>query len=483
MLARALGRARRQPTRRVDAGRRRGRRDVADRARHSRSTNPIGDAVRSPASSCEQRSPTTPGARRSRADGNRPSPSPSTRRCRRATCIVAWRLTKPTARTDARPTMRLHGHPPTPAATAPAGDHRRRRHDGRDAGRRRQRRRAPVRAPTTWPTRPRCRAAPIWLGRVLSIVGLAVLFGSLVLIVAAWPEGPEYVLAVRFLRSVWIVGAGRHVPLRRRAERRRARATRSAAGSVPARGSTCFDAGWAGRAAVARLVLVVASGWVVLRPERVIDPTTQLPALGIPALAVVTLGLSRTGGGLAFLGVRSASSCTCSRWRSGSVASCCSPGSCSPGPARRTSSTPCAGSAGSPTRRSSPPSSAASSSCPARTAAIAVQRPATAGAAAQDGRRGGDAVRRPDRAPGRPPPSSTGRTSCRSSSADRLRARSAPRPRSASSCSALSGWLLALTPAKVADDCRRLRRPVEPVRRPTHRSSRCGVASARAGSA
>ena len=35
--------------------------------------------------------------------------------------------------------------------------------------------------------------------------GLAVLFGSLVLIVVAWPEGPEYILAVRFLRSVWIL--------------------------------------------------------------------------------------------------------------------------------------------------------------------------------------------------------------------------------------------------------------------------------------
>ena len=44
-----------------------------------------------------------------------------------------------------------------------------------------------------------------WLGRTLSMLGLAVLFGSLVLIVVAWPEGPEYILAVRFLRSVWIL--------------------------------------------------------------------------------------------------------------------------------------------------------------------------------------------------------------------------------------------------------------------------------------
>jgi uncharacterized membrane protein len=54
---------------------------------------------------------------------------------------------------------------------------------------------------------------------------------------------------------------------------------------------------------VARLVLVVATGWVVLRPERVIDPTTQLPALAIPTLAVITVGLARTGGDLAVLGV------------------------------------------------------------------------------------------------------------------------------------------------------------------------------------
>jgi copper transport protein len=48
---------------------------------------------------------------------------------------------------------------------------------------------------------------------------------------------------------------------------------------------------------------VIAMAWVVLKPERVIDPTTNMLALGIPALAVVTLGFSRTGGSLAFLGV------------------------------------------------------------------------------------------------------------------------------------------------------------------------------------
>ena len=128
------------------------------------------------------------------------------------------------------------------------------------------------------------------------------MFGSLVLIVAAWPEGPEYVLALRFLRSMWIVGlvgtliyvAGLSAAVKGES---------FSSGLNPANWFDLFDAGWPGRFAVLRVVLVIATGWVVLKPERVIDPTTNMLALGIPALAVVTLGLSRTGGNLAFLGV------------------------------------------------------------------------------------------------------------------------------------------------------------------------------------
>jgi len=141
-----------------------------------------------------------------------------------------------------------------------------------------------------------------WLGRVLSTLGLAVLFGSLVLIVAAWPEGPEYILAVRFLRSVWLltlIGTALYVVALSAAVKGESFGN----GLNPSAWFDLLDAGWAGRAAVARLILVVACVWVVLRPERVIDPTTQLPAIVLPTLAVVTLGLSRTGGDLAILGV------------------------------------------------------------------------------------------------------------------------------------------------------------------------------------
>jgi copper transport protein len=57
-----------------------------------------------------------------------------------------------------------------------------------------------------------------------------------------------------------------------------------------------------GIAALARTIFVLLTGWVVMRPERVIDPATQLPALALPGLAVATLAFDRAGGQLALLG-------------------------------------------------------------------------------------------------------------------------------------------------------------------------------------
>ncbi|MGH9133625.1 MAG: CopD family protein, partial [Ilumatobacteraceae bacterium] len=141
-----------------------------------------------------------------------------------------------------------------------------------------------------------------WLGRVLSTLGILIIFGALVLIGVGWPEGPEYVITVRFLRSMWalaLIGTVLFlVAFTADATDRSLGASLS-----PSTWFDLADAGWPGRAAIARLVLVIATGWVVMRPERVIDPTTQLPAFGIPLLAIVAVGLSRTGGDLAPIGV------------------------------------------------------------------------------------------------------------------------------------------------------------------------------------
>ena len=144
--------------------------------------------------------------------------------------------------------------------------------------------------------------AAVWLGRLISTMGIAILFGSLLVITAAWPEGVEYLVTIRFLRAVWIValiGTLLYVSFA-------SSAVTPDGGGGPFNPGTwldLLDAGWAGRAALLRLVLVIASAWAAFRPDRAIDPTTQLAALGIPGLAAATIGISRTVGDLAGLGV------------------------------------------------------------------------------------------------------------------------------------------------------------------------------------
>lgn len=141
---------------------------------------------------------------------------------------------------------------------------------------------------------------PLWLGRLISSLGIAVLFGSLVLIAVAWPEGVEYLLAVRFVRATWIVAfLGTFLYVAAAA----AAVTDSGLGSGfnPLSWLDLFDAGLPGIAAVARIVFVLAAAWVAFRPDRVIDPVTQLGALLIPAAATAMIGLSRTDADLAIL--------------------------------------------------------------------------------------------------------------------------------------------------------------------------------------
>lgn len=142
---------------------------------------------------------------------------------------------------------------------------------------------------------------PLGLARLVATIGLAVLFGSLVLITTAWPEGVDYILTVRFLRTAWIVAllgsVFTVVFLTTEAT------GRSIGAALNPLSWTDLTDSASGIAAVARVLLTAASAWVVMRPERCIDQSTQLPALAAPLLAVATLGFTRTGGDLAAVGV------------------------------------------------------------------------------------------------------------------------------------------------------------------------------------
>lgn len=143
---------------------------------------------------------------------------------------------------------------------------------------------------------------PLWLGRLLSTLGIAVVFGALIVIAAAWPEGVEYLITVRFIRGAWFLGLIGTL-LFTSAAAAAVSGESLGSGFSPGAWLDLVDAGWSGRAALLRLVFVVVSAWAAFRPDRVIDPITQMAALALPALAVVTIGVGRADGSVAVLGV------------------------------------------------------------------------------------------------------------------------------------------------------------------------------------
>jgi copper transport protein len=142
----------------------------------------------------------------------------------------------------------------------------------------------------------------LWFGRVVSTTAILALFGAIALIGLAWPEGPEYVLTRRYLQSLWLVAMAGTVVF---VVSSVASVTSTSFGAAlnPATWLELAEGGWTDRFALVRLVLVIATVWAIWRPERLIDPATQLVAVGIPALAVVMVGLSRIGGSLAPAGI------------------------------------------------------------------------------------------------------------------------------------------------------------------------------------
>jgi copper transport protein len=141
----------------------------------------------------------------------------------------------------------------------------------------------------------------LWLGRVLSTLGILVVFGALCLISIGWPEGPEYVVTVRFLRAVWLVALlGTMLYLVAFAAENGG--TNFGAAINPSAWLDLKDAGWSGRGALLRLAFVAASGWVAMRPERIIDPQSAMLAWGLPGAALVTVALGRVDGPAAVIG-------------------------------------------------------------------------------------------------------------------------------------------------------------------------------------
>ena len=132
---------------------------------------------------------------------------------------------------------------------------------------------------------------PLGLFRLVMMLGLSMLFGALVVIAIAWREGVEYILTVRHLRAAWGIALGGTFLYAAALE-----GVQSGNGI----GSSIIPTSWgdlvdttSGKAALLCLALVAATFYVIARPERVIDPATQLMALVPAGLALATLGFGR----------------------------------------------------------------------------------------------------------------------------------------------------------------------------------------------
>lgn len=135
-------------------------------------------------------------------------------------------------------------------------------------------------------------SGPLGLARLISYLALAALFGGAMFIALVWPEGVDDMHVPRYLRVSWILALVSTFFVA-------ALSTSLKTGDSVT--STIVPTSWmelvdstSGAAIVLRFVLVAVSFSIVIRPERLIDPATQLIALAPSGLAVATLALTRS---------------------------------------------------------------------------------------------------------------------------------------------------------------------------------------------
>lgn len=142
---------------------------------------------------------------------------------------------------------------------------------------------------------------PMSLFRLLSDIFVAILFGAIVLITLYWREGIEYVLTVRFLRTIWMAGLAvtyLYVGALGAVTENKG----IGAALTPSSWGALFDT-TPGIAAIARMLLLVGAGWAVLRPERIVDPNSTMLAIAGPGVAVLTMAFSRADSGFIEIGL------------------------------------------------------------------------------------------------------------------------------------------------------------------------------------
>jgi copper transport protein len=135
--------------------------------------------------------------------------------------------------------------------------------------------------------------------RIAEYLFVSALFGGMILMLLAWPEGTEYPICLRFFKLTWLLAVvTMYLIVAMNTFRHSNDGFASALNPFSWFGHT---GGSAGAILILRFVLVAGAYWVAFDPEKIVDPTTQVPALTIVTLMMATYGLTRVGQNVPFL--------------------------------------------------------------------------------------------------------------------------------------------------------------------------------------
>ena len=135
--------------------------------------------------------------------------------------------------------------------------------------------------------------------RIAEYFFLASIFGGLMLIFLTWPEGVDYGVTLRFFRLTWLASVVTMYFVVAISAMRASGDGFAAALNPFSWFESLNSAG--GVLLLVRFGLVIATVWVTWNPVRILDPSTQVPAISILVAMISTLGFSRIGQNVALL--------------------------------------------------------------------------------------------------------------------------------------------------------------------------------------
>ena len=129
--------------------------------------------------------------------------------------------------------------------------------------------------------------------RIFEYLLVAAIFGGLLTVTLAWPEGIDYGVCLRFFRITWLLAVATMYLIVAITAMRNSDST--FIGSLnPFRWFGALNDA-AGLILLLRFALVIGSFWVTFQPARVFEPATQVPAITLITVMMATFGLTRLG--------------------------------------------------------------------------------------------------------------------------------------------------------------------------------------------